>query len=258
MLYKLHMQSERMVLREWWQVDVAKIVCIYMKMGLILRYIFSTLKCLSVLSVIILYMLEGRKCQEERLMAFCNHDPAVGRQQRRDKLLVPTLEWMNSAGVLGFGLHCVVYVLLQALKVVMLPDWYTELIFTFITSLSMWNRPLMKGPLQTIDLSNDEEVGDSSDMPLVLLWDLQWGAVEHEPITAIKSDGPIQTAAWWTILWMYYEKGFGQLSIKAPVPGEGRQANEFIFFSEKGQNADITSENQSDTRLPFSLSVNLN
>lgn len=169
-------------------------------------------------------------------MVFCNHDPAVGRQQRRVKLLVPTLEWRNSYGVLsGLGLHCVVYVLLQALKVVMLPEWYTELIFTFITSLSMWNRPLMKGLLQTIDLSNDEEAGDSSDMSLVLLWDLQWGAVEHEPITAIKSDGPIQTAAWWTVLWMYSEKGFGQLSIKAHVPGEGRQANEFNFSLRKGK-----------------------
>lgn len=31
----------------------------------------------------------------------------------------------------------------------------------------------MKGPLQTIDLSNDEEEGDSSEMSLVLLSDLQ-------------------------------------------------------------------------------------
>lgn len=32
--------------------------------------------------------------------------------------------------------------------------------------------PLMKGPLHTIDLSNDEEEGDRSDMPLVLPRDL--------------------------------------------------------------------------------------
>lgn len=49
---------------------------------------------------------------------------------------------MNSAGVLSrFGLHCVVYVLLQALNVVMLPDWYTELIFTFNVKPAIDERP---------------------------------------------------------------------------------------------------------------------
>lgn len=44
---------------------------------------------------------------------------------------------------------------LKALMVVALSDWYPELIFTSITSPSVWGRILMKGPPQTIDLSND-------------------------------------------------------------------------------------------------------
>ena len=45
----------------------------------------------------------------------------------------------------------------RALKVVLLPDWYPELIFTSITSLSIQSWISMKGLLQTIDLGNDEE-----------------------------------------------------------------------------------------------------
>lgn len=47
----------------------------------------------------------------------------------------------------------------KALKEVLLSARYPELIFTSITSLSMWSRILMKSALQTIDLSNDEEEG---------------------------------------------------------------------------------------------------
>lgn len=83
--------------------------------------------------------------------------------------------------------------------------------------------PLMKGPLHTIDLSNDEEEGDRSDMPLVLPRDLLWGAVWSGSQSQRWSlTGPFKVQRDGVFFGCTLKKGIGQLSVKAASAGAGR------------------------------------
>lgn len=85
----------------------------------------------------------------------------------------------------------------KALKVVILSDWYPELIFTSITSPSMWSRILMKSPLQTIDLGNDEEEGIGQTCHFFFHRILSRSSLECEPVTALQFDGLVRCVVWW-------------------------------------------------------------
>lgn len=102
-----------------------------------------------------------------------------------------------------FGKMCV-----RALKEVILTDWYPELIYTSITSPSTWSRILMKGLLQTIDLSNDEEEEGAGQTCLFFFHRIFFfcGA-GCRLCPSPQFDGLVKVNLWWVALKNALEKG---------------------------------------------------